>query len=112
MKRYFMVLYDIYKNTYSRKFACGGISRHHLSLMEFNEYAKGLFKNPGTQVDEYRIKSRQQQMYTVKISKIFLNNLYLHRRVLSCGIHTLPYGYLFNQDNNCPCDGFRDNLQI
>lgn len=90
--RYFLVLYDQAKGECSRKIACGGISRHHMTRIEFDDYARGIIINPNTKVQDHRI-----------IFKIFLNNIYLHRRVLSCGVHTVPYGYLYNNSNTCDC---------
>jgi hypothetical protein len=95
LKKYIMVCENTYENNeVVRKIACGGISKHHMDSISFKEYKDGLWLFNLDHVEEFQIKSHHQQLYSVRIDKLRLLNLYIHRKVLADHITTVPWGFL------------------
>lgn len=98
MKKYMLLAFDPYSGKQSKKVASGGVARYHLDRMRFQEFEDGLTSHVWRMVSERRINSHHQEVFTVRVSKVFLQNVYLHRRLLKDSIHTLPWGYDFHAE--------------
>ena len=87
----------------SKKVVCKGIqkaSRNKLTLDQF----RNIVKRVGKIYTETRtIRTKQHQLYTQKLTKVALSSADDKRLVLTCGIHTKPYGFPKSKDCSLCC---------
>lgn len=102
-KCYAMKIISINKKLIEKK-VCKGIGRVAIrNRLNFDQYKKVLFKHTIQRHHFHTIRSKKQQISTIKQNKIALSHFDSKRWILSCGIHSVPYGSTHIQIYNNKC---------
>jgi len=92
-------------NVNIEKKVCKGLGKIAIEKrLKFKHYKQCLFQNKDRRYDFHTIRSKKQNIKTVRIKKKAISHLDTKRWLFDCGIHSVPYGSYLIQTfyNKCP----------
>jgi hypothetical protein len=85
---------------------CKGVGKFFRKRIPFEEYKKCITSIDQHRVNQYSIQSKDHVIRTIKFDRLCFSSFDDKRYILSCGIHTVPYGSIFippqDDKDDCP----------
>lgn len=83
---------------------CKGITKAYRKKITFDNYADCVKQFDKFSLAQFQIRSKDHILYTVKVNKLCFSSFDDKRYLFPCGVHSVPYGskYIDEESNTCP----------
>jgi hypothetical protein len=82
---------------------CKGVTKAYKKKITFDNYVDCVKGFDQFRITQYQIRAKDHNLYTVRVNKLCFSSFDDKRYLFSCGVHSVPYGSIYiNENGGCP----------